>query len=95
MNTILKSPITDKCAWRGEDIAQQTDWIHQLSIATLKTLDNCLVQLAQKQLTAPNFIQSDVLISDAEVLKELAEIGGRIREWLRFYCASRYRCSKI
>ena len=84
MNTILKSPITDKCAWRGEDIAQQTDWIHQLSIATLKALDDCLVQLAQKQLTAPNFIQSDVSISDAEVLKELAEIAEELENGYGF-----------
>lgn len=84
MNTILKSPITDKCAWRGEDIAQQTDWIHQLSIATIKALDDCLVQLAQKQLTAPNFNQSDVLISDAEVLKELAEIAEELENGYGF-----------
>ena len=71
MNTILKSPITDQCAWVGQEIAHKTDWIYQLSPHMLNVLDNALGKLEQQNLMAPNFAKSDALIEDAEFLKQI------------------------
>ena len=71
MNTILKSPITDQCAWIGQEIAHKTDWIYQLSPHMLNVLDNALGKLEQQNLMAPNFAKSDALIEDAEFLKQI------------------------
>ncbi|GEM_PF-5399879 len=40
METILTSPITDKCAWKGEDIADKEDWIIRLDQHLISVLDN-------------------------------------------------------
>lgn len=71
MNTILKSPITDQCAWVGQEIAHKTDWIYQLSPHMLNVLDKALGKLEQHNLMAPNFAKSDALIEDAEFLKQI------------------------
>mgnify|MGYP003603725523 FL=1 len=71
MNTILKSPITDQCAWVGQEIAHKTDWIYQLSPHMLNVLDKALGKLEQHNLMAPNFEKSDALIEDAEFLKQI------------------------
>lgn len=71
MNTILKSPITDQCAWIGQEIAHKTDWIYQLSPHMLNVLDNALGKLEQQNLMAPNFAKSDALIENAEFLKQI------------------------
>ena len=71
MNTILKSPITDQCAWIGQEIAHKTDWIYQLSPHMLNVLDKALGKLEQHNLMAPNFEKSDALIEDAEFLKQI------------------------
>ena len=71
MNTILKSPITDQCAWIGQEIAHKTDWIYQLSPHMLNVLDNALGKLEQQNLMAPNFAKSDAFIEDAEFLKQI------------------------
>lgn len=71
MKTILKSPITDQCAWIGQEIAHKTDWIYQLSPHMLNVLDKALGKLEQQNLSAPNFEKSDALIEDAEFLKQI------------------------
>lgn len=42
METILTSPITDKCAWKGKDIADKDDWIIRLDQHLISVLDNAL-----------------------------------------------------
>ncbi|MFH7806917.1 TauD/TfdA family dioxygenase [Acinetobacter sp. BSP-53] len=84
MNTILKSKITDKCAWVGKDIATQSDWIYQLSPHMLNVLDQGLKSLEQQNLIAPNFEKHDVLIDDAEFLAQIEYISNELENGYGF-----------
>ena len=84
MNTILKSPITDQCAWIGQEIAHKTDWIYQLSPHMLNVLDKALGKLEQHNLMAPNFEKSDALIEDAEFLKQIDLISNELENGYGF-----------
>ena len=48
MSCILKEPIREKCAWKGVDLRNKTDWIYHFPPAVLEVLDNALNHLAQK-----------------------------------------------
>lgn len=84
MNTILKTPITDKCAWLGKDIAQKTDWIYTMSADLLQALDDCVKQLEHKRLTAPEFSKTDISIHCADALQELAYIANELENGYGF-----------
>lgn len=84
MNSILKTPITDKCAWIGDDIAQKTDWIYHLSPHLLTIFDQSLTVLAEKNLVAPHFIRSDVVIRDPIFLQEIAYISNELENGYGF-----------
>lgn len=84
MNTILKSKITDKCAWVGSEIANQTDWIYQLSAHMLNVLDQALKVLEAKQLSAPEFNKYDALIEDPIFLTEIEKISDELENGYGF-----------
>ncbi len=84
MNTILKSKINDKCAWVGKEIANQSDWIYQLSPHMLEVLDQGLKQLEQCNLIAPNFEKQDVLIEDAAFLAQIEYISNELENGYGF-----------
>lgn len=84
MDTILKNKISDKCAWVGQDIADQTDWIYQLSPHMLSVLDSALNILENKKLTAPNFVKTDALIEDTEFLKHIDAIADELENGYGF-----------
>lgn len=84
MTTILKSKITDKCAWIGAEIAEKTDWIYHLSPHVLSIFDHSLQVLAAKNLAAPNFVKSDVVIQDDAFLKEIAYISNELENGYGF-----------
>lgn len=72
MNMILKQKITHKCAWKGQDLAQNKDWIYILSENSLHTLQQVLAELKTKQLQAPNFTRQDIHCVDQAFMSELA-----------------------
>lgn len=84
MNTILKSKITDKCAWVGSEIAHQTDWIYQLSAHMLSLLDQALAMLEAKNLNAPKFEKQDALIEDTEFLAQIELICNELENGYGF-----------
>ncbi|WP_144424784.1 TauD/TfdA family dioxygenase [Acinetobacter equi] len=84
MNTILKSKITDKCAWIGSEIADQTDWIYQLSPHMLATLNQALKVLEAKELNAPEFTKYDVYIEDPIFLAEIEKISNELENGYGF-----------
>lgn len=84
MNTILKEKITQKCAWIGQEIANKTDWLHNLTPHTLAILDQGLRTLEAKQLQAPNFSKEDVVIQDEAFLKEVAYIADELENGYGF-----------
>lgn len=84
MSTILKSKITDKCAWVGSEIADQTDWIYQLSAHMLNVLDQALKVLEAKQLNAPEFKKSDALTEDPIFLTEIEKISNELENGYGF-----------
>lgn len=84
MNTILKSKITDKCAWVGSEIKDQTDWIYQLSPHILNVLDQALKILEAKQLKAPEFNKYDALIEDPIFLTEIEKISNELENGYGF-----------
>ncbi|MFW1667149.1 TauD/TfdA family dioxygenase [Acinetobacter bereziniae] len=84
MNTILKSKITDKCAWVGSEIAQQTDWIYHLSPHMLNVLDQALGTLKAKNLNAPEFEKQDALIEDADFLAQVEYISNELENGYGF-----------
>lgn len=84
MNTILKTPITEKCAWLGTELKQREDWIHHLSDEALQELDQALQQLHEKGFNAPHFSQQDFKIESATVLAEFAAIVDEIENGYGF-----------
>lgn len=84
MDTILKNPITEKCAWLGAELKQREDWIHHLSDEALEHLDQTLQQLHAKGLHAPHFSQQDFNIESVSVLAEFAEIVDEIENGYGF-----------
>ena len=84
MKTILKSKITDKCAWIGSEIKNQTDWIYQLSPHMLAVLDQALKVLEAKGLNAPEFNKSDAYIQDAIFLAEIEKISNELENGYGF-----------
>lgn len=84
MNTILKSKITDKCAWIGREIEDQTDWIYQLTPHMLDVLDQALKVLERKGLNAPEFNQLDALIEDPIFLAEIEKISNELENGYGF-----------
>lgn len=76
MKTILTSPITDQCAWKGQDISTKKDWIIELDSHLISVLDNALHSIKGLNKSAPNFNRSDVLIKDdafLDLIKNISE----------------------
>lgn len=84
MTTILKSQITDKCAWIGQDIKNNTDWIYHLSPHMLDVLDQHLTQLEQQNLVAPHFDAHDIQITDPELLQFIQDISNELENGYGF-----------
>ncbi|OAL78399.1 hypothetical protein AY606_08150 [Acinetobacter sp. SFB] len=84
MNTILKSKITDKCAWIGAEIAQKQDWIYLLSDHMIRVIDEALLKLADKRLNAPDFDLSDIKIEDPEFLAQIQYISDELENGYGF-----------
>ena len=84
MSTILKSKITDKCAWVGQEIANKTDWIYQLSPHMLAVLDQAQRNLEEKGLVAPNLQREDMKIEDEEFLKQIEYISNELENGYGF-----------
>ena len=84
METILTSPITDKCAWKGEDIADKEDWIIRLDQHLISVLNNALKTIQAKNLQAPNFEKSDVPIDDATFLTLVNEVSEELENGYGF-----------
>ena len=84
MSTILKTKITDKCAWVGREIANKTDWIYYLSPHVINLLDDALVKLADKNLVAPNFVKSDIYIDDPEFSMQIDYISNELENGYGF-----------
>lgn len=76
METILTHPITDKCAWRGQDISTKKDWIIELDSHLISVLDNALQSIKGLNKSAPNFNKSDISIEDntfLDLIKNISE----------------------
>lgn len=84
MSSILTEPITDKCAWRGEDIRDRDDWVFQLSAETIATLEQGLEQLAAKGLEAPNFSLDDLDIRNPQIQAEFDAISDELENGYGF-----------
>lgn len=84
MSTILKTKITDKCAWVGCEITNKTDWIYYLSPYVISLLDDALVKIADKNLVAPNFVKSDIYIDDPEFLMQIDYISNELENGYGF-----------
>lgn len=84
MGTILKSKIQEKCAWVGRELRQQQDWIHQLSPAALRALDQVLQRLEQQSKYAPQIDFCDVAIEDAQVLQEFSHLSDELENGYGF-----------
>ena len=65
VSIILQTPLTGPAAWRGEDLAGDTSWIHHLSPATIAALDAALAHLKAQGLQFPDFTQADFLLPEA------------------------------
>lgn len=59
MSIILKQPITGPAAWAGRDLANDTSWVHQLSLEATAGLDAALAALRAKGLRFPDFSRDD------------------------------------
>lgn len=84
MSSILLEPIQDKCAWRGVDIRDHTDWIYTLSPQALAALEQGLEQLAARSLNAPNFSRDDLQIATPEVQAEFDRISDELENGYGF-----------
>ena len=84
MSTILKSKITDKCAWIGAEIAQQQDWIYYLSEHMIHVLDKALTQLEETSLNAPHFGLHNIQITDSEFLAQIQSISDELENGYGF-----------
>ena len=56
---ILKQPVSGPAAWTGQDIQNDTSWIHQLKPEAIGALDEALAALKSKGLQFPNFTRDD------------------------------------
>lgn len=59
VSIILQTPVTGPAAWRGDDLAGDTTWIHHLSAQAIAALDAALAHLQQQGLAFPHFTQAD------------------------------------
>lgn len=84
MDTMLTTPITDKCAWKGKDIADKNDWIVRLDQHLISVLDSALKSIQAKNLQAPNFEKSDVPIDDAAFLTLVEEVSEELENGYGF-----------
>ena len=84
MDTMLTTPITDKCAWKGKDIADKNDWIVRLDQHLISVLDSALKSIQAKNLQAPNFEKSDVPIDDATFLTLVEEVSEELENGYGF-----------
>ncbi len=84
MDTMLTTPITDKCAWKGKDIADKNDWIVRLDQHLISVLDSALKSIQAKNLQAPNFKKSDVPIDDAAFLTLVEEVSEELENGYGF-----------
>lgn len=84
METILMSPITDKCAWKGKDIANKSDWIIRLDSHLISILDKALQQIREKNLQAPNFDKNEIIIEDEAFLQFIDKVSEELENGYGF-----------
>ena len=64
MSLILHTPITTAAAWRGEDLAGDSRWLHVLTAAEIATLEAALANVKARGLRFPNFQKQDFPVGD-------------------------------
>ncbi|WP_019673768.1 TauD/TfdA family dioxygenase [Psychrobacter lutiphocae] len=84
MDTILTQPITEKCAWLGQQIAKKDDWIIRLDPHLISVLDGALKAIQEKDLHAPNFEKSDTPIDDLAFLKMINDVSEELENGYGF-----------
>lgn len=58
-STILRTPVTDACAWRGPDLAADRSWIWQLDGEELAEIDAALRAVTRRDLRPGEFARED------------------------------------
>lgn len=84
MSSILKTPIHQKCAWKGVELRDKTDWVYHLPSTLLQVFDEALNVLAQKGLQAPHFSKADVPLTNEEVLQWFNRIADELENGYGF-----------
>lgn len=84
MGTILKQPITEKCAWLGKDLRDNDSWVHMLSVEALQALESSLQQLNDRGLHAPHFSRADFMIEHDAVLAEFSRLAEELENGYGF-----------
>ena len=64
MSLILHTPITSAAAWRGEDLAGDSRWLHVLTPTEIATLEAALANVKARGLRFPNFQKQDFPIGE-------------------------------
>ena len=64
MSLILHTPITSAAAWRGQDLAGDSRWLHVLTPAEIATLEAALAHVKARGLSFPNFQAQDFPVGD-------------------------------
>ena len=59
MSIILQTPLTGPAAWRGEELAGDSSWLHHLSPEAIAALDAALAHLKQSGRSFPSFSKDD------------------------------------
>lgn len=71
---MLKQAINEACAWKGDQIRNNSQWIHSLSEKSIKELVNAANRVRELGLTFPGFDQSHFAIPEFKItLEAIAE----------------------
>ena len=83
VSIILQTPLTGNAAWRGEDLAGDTSWIHHLSADSIRALDAALAHVKSLGLSFPDFEQEHFPLPEA-LRAELAQQADALENGLGF-----------
>lgn len=84
MKTILTSPIEEKCAWFGNDIINNNDWIIRLNDYLLSVLDAAHQHITNLGKKAPHFNKDDIHIKDEKFLNFIDKISDQLENGYGF-----------
>ncbi|WP_034303767.1 TauD/TfdA family dioxygenase [Herbaspirillum sp. RV1423] len=77
MDVVLKEKITGAAAWRGQDLANDSAWIAQLTEQDIASLDFALGEVKKRGLTFPFFTAADFPV-DGSLSKKLQGISDEL-----------------